>query len=189
MINYQYLADAQFYYKGLAYSPVEVPWWTSLEVNHITKPEAVRHIPDYYLPLNDKVLVASAEQSFLALAKEGKLPLGRLQATTPCFRNELNEDALHKQYFMKTELIRTRNVDDIALESMISDALGFFELVVPDPYGLAVVKTPDGFDIEYKGVELGSYGIRSCPFLDWVFGTGVAEPRLSTAIQMGRNNK
>jgi hypothetical protein len=37
-------------------------------------------------------------------------------------------------------------------------------------------------DIEFAGIELGSYGIRSCDFLDWVYGTGVAEPRLSSIM-------
>jgi len=32
--------------------------------------------------------------------------------------------------------------------------------------------------------ELGSYGIRSCEFLDWIYATGVAEPRFSSLINL-----
>lgn len=42
-----------------------------------------------------------------------------------------------------------------------------------------MVGTTDGYDITYKGIELGSYGMRKCEFLEWVYGTGCAEPRLS----------
>jgi len=43
-----------------------------------------------------------------------------------------------------------------------------------------ILKNKNGiYDITYKDIELGSYGIRHCEFLDWIFGTGCAEPRLS----------
>ena len=38
------------------------------------------------------------------------------------------------------------------------------------------------YDIDYHGIELGSYGIRHCQFLNWIYGTGCAEPRLSKVM-------
>jgi hypothetical protein len=34
------------------------------------------------------------------------------------------------------------------------------------------------------GIELGSYGIREHDNLKWVFGTGLAEPRLSKVLRL-----
>ena len=47
-----------------------------------------------------------------------------------------------------------------------------------------IVKTEQGFDLEYNGIELGSYGIRSCEYLDWIYATGLAEPRMSMVKNM-----
>ena len=49
--------------------------------------------------------------------------------------------------------------------------------------GLEIIKTDIGYDITINGEELGSYGIRKCEFLKWIYGTGCAEPRLSTLIK------
>lgn len=48
------------------------------------------------------------------------------------------------------------------------------------------VETSAGWDVEVDGVEVGSYGHNElrdgdAPFV-WVYGTGLAEPRLSQAI-------
>ena len=65
---------------------------------------------------------------------------------------------------------------------MVEKAIGFYQpLFTKD---LDVVKTETGFDIEINGNELGSYGIRSCEFLEWIYGTGCAEPRTSNLIQL-----
>jgi hypothetical protein len=66
---------------------------------------------------------------------------------------------------------------------VIDTAFKFFRLYLP-AQGLEVVATGDkSYDIEFKGVELGSYGIRRCDFLTWCFGTAVAEPRLTFTMQ------
>lgn len=47
----------------------------------------------------------------------------------------------------------------------------FFKKYLPE----SKVETTDiGFDIVCDNIELGSYGIRSCQFLDWIYGTGCA---------------
>jgi hypothetical protein len=129
---------------------------------------------------NGKVLVASGEQSFLYLYLKGFLPKGRFQTVTPCFRYE-SFDFLHTKYFIKNELIDTANVSDKNLQNIIEVCLDFFQKYLPES---KAVKTDFGWDIEWMGYELGSYGIRSCEFLDWIYATGVAEPRFSSLINL-----
>lgn len=60
---------------------------------------------------------------------------------------------------------------------MVNICLSFFEKELNT--NLDIIKTDDGFDINYKKYELGSYGIRSCEYLSWIYGTGLAEPRMT----------
>ena len=39
----------------------------------------------------------------------------------------------------------------------------------------------------YKDYELGSYGIRECEFLKWIYATGCAEPRIRKIINLYKN--
>ena len=179
MIDYQKLSDSVKFYEKLGYVRIEAPWWVSPEIMRITAPKDC--VKDYYLPNNRKCLVASGEQSFLYTAAKGRLPKGKYQTITPCFRDE-SIGILSKKCFMKNELIITDRVDKDMLMKIIEHAEDFFRTQVPDKNKLNVVSTDQGFDINYGVIEIGSYGIRSCEFLDWIYATGVAEPRLSRAI-------
>ena len=141
------------------------------------------------LEFKGRKVVASAEQSYLQLMKEGKLPEGKYVATTPCFRDEPTVDELHQFYFLKTELIEvgyhSATPPDENLENMIHDAVSFFEQFL----SVRVERTAIGKDIVdvERGVELGSYGIRTHQFspdctAQWIYGTGVALPRLSYVL-------
>ena len=178
------LADSErFYAEHGKFVRVDVPWTVSEEICNITKPIGAKcyRICDHK---NGKVLVASAEQSFLYQYAKGYLPKGRFQAITPCFRFETH-DQFHQKSFIKNELIITDYVDRVHLDIMVSHAQSFFESKLED--AVSIVETSsNSMDIEYKGVELGSYGIRHCEFLSWIYGTGVAEPRFSTVM---RNKK
>lgn len=151
---------------------MEAPWTVTEQVDNITKP---KDKISFQLKHNDKCLVASGEQSFLYLYLKNFLPKGQFQTVTPCFRYE-NFDFLHSKYFIKNELIKTDVVNEFELEKIINTCLGFYKQYIPL---CEVIKTDIGFDIEVKGNELGSYGIRSCEFLTWIYATGCAEPRLS----------
>lgn len=176
MIDYKLLDESIEYYKKCGYDRIESPWMVSEYVDNITKP---KHIQSYQLYHNQKCLVASGEQSFLYLYLKNYLPKGQFQTITPCFRYD-QFDSLHCNSFMKNELIKTDVVTPLALEEVIDKAHEFFKLYIPDTY---VIQTAEGFDIEVDGKELGSYGIRSCDFLDWIYGTACAEPRTSTLIK------
>ena len=90
-------------------------------------------------------------------------------------------DFLHTKYFIKNELIDTGDVSEKNLKNIIEVCLDFFQKYLPES---EAVQTEFGWDIEWKGYELGSYGIRSCEFLDWIYATGVAEPRFSSLINL-----
>lgn len=179
MINYQLISDSINYYEKKGFSRIESPWTVTEKVSAITKPE---DRIDFKLEHNGKVLVASGEQSFLYLYLKNFLPKGRYQTVTPCYRYE-SFDFLHTKYFMKNELIITDKVNNKELNKLVDDAMEFF-IKYLDKEHIKVVETKDGFDINYKEYELGSYGIRECEFLRWIYGTGLAEPRFSKIVNL-----
>ena len=178
MIDYNIIDNSTKYYKKFGFERIESPWTVSPYIDNLTKPEDRPHLQ---LKHNDKCLVASGEQSFLYLYLKGFIPKGKFQTVTPCFRFETFDD-IHTKYFIKNELIVTDKVDNSMLNEVIDTAYNFFSNYL-DKEHLKIVEVNDfQKDIEYKGIELGSYGIRSCDFLDWIYGTGCAEPRLSTIL-------
>lgn len=128
-------------------------------------------------------MVASGEQGFLYLALKGFLPPGRYQAVTPCFRDE-PFDLTHTKYFMKNELIITDFSSasvDLTLLEVVAAARSFF--VAETSCKVTTVQEREhGVDLLINGHEVGSYGIRETPFLKWVYGTGLAEPRFTMAV-------
>lgn len=182
MIDYGILNDSVKHYEEYGFVRVESPWTVTSAVSNITKPIFAKELA---LKHEDgKVLVASAEQSFLYLYLKGFLPNGRFQSITPCFRGD-SFDELHTKYFMKNELIDTKNVSGETLDEIIEVAKKFFAKYIPEK---DLIIQGDGiggyaYDIMYGATELGSYGIRTCGYLEWIYGTGCAEPRLSGAIR------
>lgn len=184
MINYLRLGQSQEFYEQLGYKRLEAPWWVPVEIMNITIPPHVDPVDSlYYLEKNKKALVASGEQSLLYLANQGLLPPGKYQTVTPCFRDEA-QGPMRRKFFMKNELMIAHSNDPQQLSEIIKAAMAFFQTQVPDQNELKVVTTSEGFDIEYKGVEIGSYGIRKTSFIEWIYGTGLAEPRFSRAIKL-----
>lgn len=179
MINYKIINDSIDFYEKRGFKRIESPWTVTAETANITKPN---DCDSFTIKEKDKVLVASGEQSFLYLYLKGFLPKGRFQTVTPCFRND-SFDSLHTKYFIKNELIITDVIDKWCLFFMIDDAKVFFE----SKLGIDTVKkiqtSTSSYDLIFEGIELGSYGIRKCDFLSWIYGTGVAEPRLSRIMQ------
>jgi hypothetical protein len=177
MIDYRILAESVDYYETNRFSRIEAPWTVSEYVDNLTKP---KDVVSFQLKHNDKCLVASGEQSFLYLYLKDFLPKGQFQTITPCFRYE-SFDYSHTKYFMKNELIKTDIISEYELERMVDISILFFTKYIPK---LDIVKTDIGYDIEWRGNELGSYGIRENEFLKWIYGTGCAEPRFSKIINL-----
>jgi hypothetical protein len=177
MINYKLLGLSSEYYENNGFARVEIPWAVSEYTDKITKP---KDVISFQLKHNNKCLVASGEQSFIYQYLKGFLPLGQFQGITPCFRFE-SFDFEHSKYFMKNELIKTDVVNDYELRKIVDLCLDFYKQFIPATY---IKNTEKGYDIEYNGHELGSYGIRNHYSLDWIYGTGCAEPRLSSLIKL-----
>lgn len=177
-VDWERIGRAMAFYSARGYVAVDVPWWVSPAITEITCPDAARVMSTS--GCGD--LVGSAEQSFLAMEVDGTLGRGRFVACTPCFRREPVVDHLHRLSFMKVELYRNDASDDRALEQVVADAEAFMNLERGVTERLRRVATGDGLDLEIDGVEVGSYGVRSHGSLSWTYGTGLAEPRFSTAV-------
>jgi hypothetical protein len=173
MIDYSRLGRSIDFYESKGFKRIESPWTVTKAVSRITKPEGKG---DWEIIGKDKVLVASGEQSFLYLYLKGFLPKGKYTTITPCFRDEVF-DQTHTKYFIKNELIVTDDVSKRSLISVVDICKEFFKKELDRP--IKVVETKDGYDLECDGIEIGSYGIRSCEYLEWIYGTGLAEPRMS----------
>lgn len=177
MIDYGRLQRSTEFYTLNGFTRVEVPWTVTAAVSGITRPP---YASDMEIVGKNKVLVASGEQGFLYLYLKSFLPKGRFQAITPCFRDE-PIDMSHTKYFMKNELIITDDVSEATLSNIVETAREFFEQEANQ--AISLIKTEDGYDLELNGYEIGSYGIRKTEFIEWVYGTGVAEPRMTMALR------
>lgn len=174
-IDYSVLSAAITHYGNYGYTQVEVPWIADSDTLYATIPTDLNHDPVMWVPNMNGGLVGSAEQGFVQLRHS--LPRKPLMSVSPCFRRGDNKSPLHREMFMKLELHDNSEERDVS--AMIEAALGFFRKFVHP----VVAKTPEGFDItDENGVELGSYGERSHDGYSWVYGTGVALPRLSSII-------
>lgn len=181
MIDYGRLDRSLQYYESKGYSRIESPWTVTKAISSITKPPNGK---DWEILGKDKVLVASGEQSFLYLYLKGFLPKGKYQTITPCFREEVF-DLTHTKYFIKNELIITDEVNEVSLQKIIHNCKDFFEKELEQK--VEIVITDQGYDLEVNGIEIGSYGIRSCEYLEWIYGTGLAEPRFTTIKNINKN--
>jgi hypothetical protein len=184
MIDYKILDDSVKYYEDCDFKRIETPWTVTKEIAEITKPDWVPADSQFELKHKDgKMLVASGEQSFLYLYNKEFLPKGRFQTITPCFRED-HFDETHTKYFMKNELIITDKPDITSLYEIVGRAMTFFSSYVEYNDNLCYQWTSEtDCDINLNGIEIGSYGLRKCGFLEWVYGTGVAEPRFSRILR------
>lgn len=174
-IDYAKLNAGLTHYTERGYAYCEVPWVVSHEAESVTLPPNTEATQTQYGDL-----VGSAEQGFIELMLRGET-ITKACGITPCFRIEEQFDELHHAYFMKLELINT-DASLSTLDTMIADALAFFAQYTD----VLVVKTGEHmYDIVDKkyGIELGSYGFRTLGNTTFVYGTGIALPRLDTVLQ------
>ncbi len=189
MIDYSILAAAIEHYKKLNYEYVDVPWLAGYSAINRTKPANCQAMEVKSNIHSWGYLLGSAEQAFTQQMMDGTMKIGNFVACTPCFRDEACYTEATKLHFMKVELIRVRkvlNANPVAefkntdVLDMVTQAVRFME----NYSNVLTVKTTDGFDIiDADGLELGSYGLRSLGSYRWIYGTGVAEPRLSISAR------
>ena len=188
-IEYDLLATAKNHYVSRGYTHMEVPWVVSSKVYNITLPRNMRSKWFGRHP------VASGEQGFLEYWPGSNR---YYQTTTPCFRPNDPVDGTHSTQFMKLELFYhdscgTLSSHGSALNKMLIDACDLYkrllpnadvqvELVSDEPRKGCVSWTQYDIVSKAKGIELGSYGVRSIlagsGLNYWVYGTGLALPRL-----------
>lgn len=180
-INWKLLSLAVEFYTSKGFEYKEVPWIVPRPITEITNPNCGAL---YSVTQGD--LVGSAEQSFLHLQNTNSLQHTNSHskgfcAVTPCFREEKDISLIRRNYFMKVELMQTFDVGRDSLIHTIYTCLAFFRSCGGKE--LDIVPTEGGsFDIEYKGVEIGSYGIRRHEDFAWIYATGLAEPRFSQVL-------
>lgn len=183
MIDYKIIYEATEHYKRLGYNLIDVPWIVSEASVDSTKPPGAT---SFYVTdpgstkKHHQCLVASGEQSFVEVRAD-LCPGRKYQCVTPCFRHE-KYDELHLPWFMKCELILPLwKGDDVekAVDTVLKDAYDFFRRYASYEGSPVKVRTDIGWDINMLGIEVGSYGYREYDGFRWVYGTGVAEPRLS----------
>lgn len=173
---------AESFYRFMGYQLVEVPWAVTPQYAMIAKPD---NKP--LLPLFDsgQYLVASAEQSF-ASSQYLDSNEGKFVATTPCFRDEKCRETYHQRCFLKTELFVPAPLKPMAMiDDMIYDASHLMsELLHIKAERLKIVEVSDNQkDLYLNGIEVGSYGLREWNGWSWVYGTGLATPRLFQAAE------
>lgn len=169
------ILEAIEYYTDLGYKLIDVPQCVDFDVSQHTKPSG---IPELF-HRGMKVYVASAEQSFLQLHKEGKISKGKYMALTPCYRHEALLDDTHYSMFLKLELIELLAQDSYPV---MHDCLGFFkERTKEETYFIVTDEGECTYDIICDDIEIGSYGVRyTLNGTPYVYGTGISEPRFSS---------
>lgn len=179
-IDWKKLFHGIEYYEKVGYTMLNTDWIVEREFTEVTKPIDI--VPVSYGEVD---LVGSCEQTFIKMMSQGVIKNGSFMGLTPCFRNEPIVDLLHRKYFMKLELIVVGGYNTWSenLGYMLNHSLDFFSKYLPVDMIQTDEEQYDIIDIK-NGIELGSYGIRHWKDLSWVYGTGIAEPRLSTTIEI-----
>lgn len=169
---------------------VDLPWSVPACYLQATRPPGA---PDAALDTHYGQFVCSGEQSFMALWDQGLLPdAAGYIGWTPCIRNEPLDD-LHQYGFMKAELFSPAISPEDGLAGVMAFTLEqrrlFRELAQVD-YGIDILPAlgleqvaSDQWDILLGGIEIGSYGIRTFKEQLYVYGTALAEPRFSIAVE------
>ena len=188
-IDYNLLNKALKYFSKRGFRQVEVPWRVSKEAINGTFDSRESFKSD------DKFLIGSAEQGFLELYLQNKLTSNQLMSVSPCFRNE-PEDYFHQQEFIKLELICFLDKPTDIDFRFNDDYSNIKRLVINFIIKKLKIKASDIFisgvldsnsiyseDILINGIEYGSYGIRQFQDKYYIYGTGVALPRVSKILK------
>lgn len=194
-INYMLVAQAMALYQSRGFQPIEVPWMVPRNVARATHQGALVGVEvepyfdsEGHMALDAEswygAMIGSAEQGFVHMAECGQLKPGKYVSASPCFRveREYEMGATQGQFF-KVELIAIGpDHADYALEmaEILAVAKTFMGVYA---HGLEIRNTEEGRDLFLNGLEVGSYGIRRYGEWGWAYGTGLALPRFSTALE------
>lgn len=160
--------------------------YTFLDAPYLVKPEALSvTLPENCFPkfhTQGLCYVWSAEQSFLQLLDDGFKPdiNKKYLMITPCQRDEKTLDTTHLEIFLKIELISINPSHDL-----LSDAEIFFNWFLNKKGKSNIVNKlffKDSSDLMLNNIEIGSYGKRTYRDITYFYGTGLALPRFTQAM-------
>lgn len=172
------------YLTDKGYEMIDVPFYVDKDVSSFTRPEFKK---DYHHgnDTSHNVYVASGEQSFLQLIKDGILTSGKYITLTPCVRDEYLSELsdIKLKVFMKLELISlTDSLDKakVLLNQILFDMINFYT----DYFNITILPIDDtSIDLVVNDIELASYGIRNYNGQYYVYGTGIALPRFNKLFE------
>ena len=165
---------------------VDLPWIIPGHFTRMTRPPERREISTFY-----GNLVASGEQSFLKLFQNKRLVAAPgYVGWSPCFRDEPWFDELHQFAFIKAECFvpfQHRIAGKIALSQLLSKQQQLFISLAKlhgskAPIIEQEVVKHDQIDLCLGGIEIGSYGVREFEGCQYLYGTALALPRFTTAL-------
>lgn len=192
---YSYIDSEKIYkalkhYKKLGYKLISVPTYVSEKAIDLTVPSCADK--SKMLKVGNMYYTGSAEQSFVGMVLNHDIEYGKYMAITPCHRSD-NIDEWHLPIFLKIELLHYGDFDepcdiiqDTKEAELLNDVWCLYEKLVKNicvKPKIEVVPTDIGVDINVNGYETGSYGFRRIKdhHAIW-YGTGLAEPRFSSAL-------
>ncbi len=176
-INATLIYSAMKFFKDKGYRFITVPMLVDEDIVRLTLPKGRN--PKFH---NDKCYVGSAEQSIYQMIKDGKDLPPKILAITPCQREEEVLDELHQEIFLKIELACTDNT--MTYRGIANDVIDFYDTLTEHAVMVNFEDFDDTCDIEVNGIEVGSYGRREYKGRTINFGTGLALPRFTDAINM-----
>jgi hypothetical protein len=175
--------------QGLQY--VDLPWMVPSRYADAHRPSFCRDVPTLH-----GSFVGSGEQSFLMLREQGLLAGGApgYIGWTPCLRDEAVLDETHQHGFMKAEWYvplaradvsswRERLDEMLAAQEMMFRAVALY---AEGPIGLRIDREETGaaqHDLVVEGLEIGSYGLRHFEGQSYLYGTALALPRFTQALE------
>lgn len=182
-ISLSLISDAHRWWQMQGFKDKMVPALVDPDVMHHTCPPGASDWRLY--GHGEDTVVASAEQSFLQLDKDGKLEPGNWMALTPCYRDEPVYDEVHLPVFLKLELMCLNHGDMFFTRTEAMHFAHKMRKFFREFYSMptSLVETEYGWDVMYEDLELGSYGVRrTMTGKSYIYGTGLAEPRSSIAL-------
>lgn len=184
-INTQHILQALNYYQQF-FQIITVPLCVDKESVFHTLPKNNPFISPLERNNQDtSYYVGSAEQSFINLYNDGVLSKGSYLALTPCQRTEI-EDDIHFSIFLKIELII---IGEHKRDYVLSLAHKFFNTFSENINIIPSGNKEHELDILINNIEVGSYGINNMKDgVPYTYGTGIAEPRLTYALNFNQGN-
>lgn len=169
---------------------VDLPWVVPKAFSDATRPEGSRDITTLH-----GSFVASGEQSFLQLWDAGLLPAGApgYIGWTPCLRDDVLDET-HQHGFMKVEWFVPAEPDEPApqwsprLHALLALQTALFRALARNtgrPLAAPLWRCligPEQVDLMVGGLEVGSYGRRNFNGRPYFYGTGLALPRFTQAL-------